>query len=168
MTKAPAAYGMRSCQSMSHCWAIAPTAVAKMSRKRWSRAWPTLRSRDVGLSRDIERLRDGTRVDASRAADLLDHGGICRSQRCGIGRVVDDGGAEGDHLAHAFHAVRDHGHGFAVLARGLHEAPAVLVQHGALPRGAEHAQVLGEVRGPQREGVDARHRGDLVETLEGA
>src|SRR5262252_8253077 len=148
MTKAPAANGMRSCQSMSHCWAIAPTAVAKMSRKRWSRAWPTLRSRDVGLSRDIERLRDGTRVDGSRAADLLNHGGICRSQRCGIGRVVDDGGAEGDHLAHAFH-----------------EAPAVLVEHGALPRGAEHAKVLGEVRRPQREGVDARHRGDLVETL---
>ena len=34
MTKAPTVYGMRSCQAMPHSAAMAPTAVAKMSRNR--------------------------------------------------------------------------------------------------------------------------------------
>jgi hypothetical protein len=55
---------MRSCQSIPHCVAIAETAVAKISRKRWSMAWPTFRSSAVGLVFDMERsvsatLRDG-------------------------------------------------------------------------------------------------------------
>jgi hypothetical protein len=49
MTKAPTVYGIRSCHTMPHSAAMAETAVAKMSRKRWSRAWPALRRSAVGL-----------------------------------------------------------------------------------------------------------------------
>src|SRR5581483_28173 len=52
-TNAPTVYGIRSCQTMPHSAAMADTAVAKMSRNRWSMAWPTLRSRAVGLVLDM-------------------------------------------------------------------------------------------------------------------
>src|SRR5512145_994634 len=40
---------MRSCQIMPQSAAMAATAVAKMSRKRWSIAWPALSSSVVAL-----------------------------------------------------------------------------------------------------------------------
>ena len=51
---------------------------------------------------------------------------------------------------------------------GENEAPAVLVQHLALSGRAEHSKVLRQVGRPDRQGVDARDRRDLVEALEGA
>src|SRR5688572_29608300 len=46
---------------MPHSAAMADTAVAKMSRKRWSRAWPVLRRSAVGLVRVITGiLHDGS------------------------------------------------------------------------------------------------------------
>src|SRR3989442_9668766 len=52
--------------------------------------------------------------------------------------LVDDRGAEPDHLAHALRAVGDHGHLLAVLAGGLREAPAVAGEGLALRGRAEH------------------------------
>src|SRR5882724_279020 len=41
---------------MPHSAAMAPTAVAKIRRKRWSMAWPALSSSEVALSRGIRSL----------------------------------------------------------------------------------------------------------------
>src|SRR3989442_15857900 len=82
--------------------------------------------------------------------------------------LVDDRGAEPDHLAPALRAVGDHGPLLAVLAGGLREAPAVAGEGLALRGRAEHTQVLREVGGPDGQRVDARRRGDLVEPVEGS
>src|SRR4026209_309327 len=44
---------MRSCQAIPHSAAMAPTAVAKIRRKRWSTAWPALSRSEVALSRGM-------------------------------------------------------------------------------------------------------------------
>ena len=50
---------------MPHCGAIADTAVAKISRKRWSIAWPTFSSSAVGLVFDMGPLVSATLRDGS-------------------------------------------------------------------------------------------------------
>jgi hypothetical protein len=53
MTKAPAVYGIRSVHTIRQSAAMAATAVAKISRNRWSRPWPTLRRSAVGVPSDV-------------------------------------------------------------------------------------------------------------------
>src|SRR3989442_511012 len=74
---------------------------------------------------------------------------VARSEAGRVRRVIDDRRAQRDHLAHALHAVGQHRHRFAVLAGRLHQSVTVLVQDLALPRRPQHAEVLGQVRGPE-------------------
>src|SRR5262249_19955001 len=61
--------------------------------------------------------RAGEGGRASAPANLLDDRGIRGAEGRRIRGVVDDGGAQGNHLPYTLHAVRDHGHRLAVLAR---------------------------------------------------
>src|SRR6266850_5325695 len=99
MTKAPAVYGIRSCQIIPQSAAMAPTAVAKISRKRWSSAWPALRSKAVGLPVDMAGIlpHHGTYL-SSRP---LPSAGVPPSRRLGPRQLRrDDGRERRPRLAH--------------------------------------------------------------------
>src|SRR5206468_622109 len=98
-----------------------------------------------GLPGDLGSLS----VRRGRAADLFGDRRVARSEHGRVRRVIDDRRAQRDHLAHALHAVGQHRHRLAVLASRLHQSVTVLVQDLALPRRTQHAEVLGQVRGPE-------------------
>src|SRR5262249_53654873 len=56
ITNAPAVYGIKSCHTMPQSLAMAPTAVAKMGKKRRSSGWPALRRSAVERAVDMAQI----------------------------------------------------------------------------------------------------------------
>src|SRR5262249_47706320 len=122
ITNAPAVYGIRSCQTMPQSAAMAPTAVAKIRRKRWSSAWPALRRAAVERAVDMAQILQHDWSHLSTRS--LPRARLSPSRRVGALQLHRDDGRDGrarlararaDELAAARGRRDEHAHAAAVL-----------------------------------------------------